>query len=140
MLRSANEKGLTLVELLVVIVLIGLIYVVVSKNVFTQSDAAKAELNVVRMNTVKNALKQYQLKFNVYPSRLEELLTGNAQLLNNSGQVFSPLVDAQDLKDIWGSPYLYRGENEGRSFSLKSLGADGIDGGEGAKQDVTLRP
>ena len=135
-----SESGLTLVELLVVIVLIGLIYVAVSKTVFGQGEAAKAELNVVRMNSVKNALQQYQLKFNTYPSTINELLTGNSSLLDKSGQVFVPMVDEDQLKDIWGNPYIYRLENDGRSFNLKSLGSDGMEGGDKAKQDVTVRP
>jgi general secretion pathway protein G len=138
-MKGTNEKGLTLVELLVVIVLIGLIAVVVSKNVVQQGDIAKAELNVVRMNKLKNSLGQFRLKFNSYPGKLDELINGSAET-KNSGQIFMPLVDEEELKDVWGSPYIYKLENDGRMFSLKSLGSDGLDGGDGAKQDVTVKP
>jgi len=69
-----NEKGLTLVELLVVIVLIGLILVVVGKNVLSSGEAAKAELNMVKLEKVKSYLGQYRLKYNKYPAKLEDLI------------------------------------------------------------------
>jgi general secretion pathway protein G len=138
-MKSKNEKGLTLVELLVVIVLIGLISVVVAKNVVGKGDIAKAELNVVRMNSLKNSLGQFRLKFNTYPGKLDELVTGSGDT-KNSGQIFMPLIEEDELKDMWGFPYVYKLENDGRVFSLKSLGSDGLEGGEGAKQDVTVRP
>lgn len=135
----SEEAGLTLVELLVVIVLISLIAVVVGKNVIGQGDAAKAELNVVKMEKVKNLLGQYRLKYNSYPTKLEDLVTGNADL-KKSGKPFIALAEEADLADVWGFPYLYAQENNGRSFTLSSYGSDGIEGGEGAKQDVVLKP
>ncbi len=138
-MKTLNHRGLTLVELLVVIVLIGLIAVVVSKNVIQQGDIAKAELNVVRMNKLKNALGQYRLKYNSYPSRLEELVKGGADV-RNSDQIFMPLAEEEELKDVWGAPYVYKSDNDGRTYGLKSLGSDGTEGGDGPKQDVTVRP
>ncbi|MCB0325674.1 MAG: type II secretion system protein GspG [Bdellovibrionales bacterium] len=134
-----GERGMTLVELLVVIVLISLIAVVVGKNVIGQGDAAKAELNVVKMEKLKNLLGQYRLKFNSYPGALQELIKPSADT-QKSGQLFVALAEEGDLNDVWGFPYIYKTENNGRSFTLSSLGADGIEGGDGAKQDVTVRP
>ena len=134
-----SEKGLTLVELLVVIVLISLIAVVVGKNVIGQGDAAKAELNLVRMEKIKNLLGQYRLKYNAYPSKLDDLVNGNADL-KKSGKPFIALAVTEDLNDVWNFPYLYSQESDGRSFILSSYGSDGIEGGEGAKQDVSVKP
>ena len=138
-MKKNNEEGLTLVELLAVIVLIGLISTVEIKNVVGQGDTAKAELNVLKMNKLKSALGQYRLKFNSYPARIDDLLTGGPET-RNGDQIFMPLVEDSELKDVWGVPYIYKLENDGRSFSLKSLGSDGIEGGDGAKQDVTVHP
>ena len=137
MKTSLSERGMTLVELLVVIVLIGLISVVVVRNVVQQGDVAKAELNTVRMNKLKNALGQYRLKYNSYPSKLDELVNGSADI-KDSEMIFMPLADAEELKDIWGIPYIYRADNDGRTFALKSLGSDGIEGGTGPNQDITM--
>lgn len=132
-----NESGLTLVELLVVIVLISLIAVVVGKNVIGQGDTAKAELNVVKMEKAKNLLSQYRLKYNKFPGSLDNLIKGGPAV-KKSGKPFFALAGEDDLTDVWGFPFSYKVENGGRSFTLKSLGADGIDGGDGAKQDVSV--
>jgi general secretion pathway protein G len=137
--HSQEERGMTLVELLVVIVLISLIAVVVGKNVIGQGDAAKAELNVVKMEKLKNLLGQYRLKYNTYPSSLQDLVKQNSET-SKSGKIFIALAEEADLDDIWGFPFSYKSENNGRSFSISSFGADGVAGGEGANQDVTIQP
>lgn len=134
-----NEKGLTLIELMVVIVLIGLITVVVGKNVFSTSKGAQAKLNEVRMGKIKDALGLYRLQYNTYPSRLEDLVTASGDV-SSSGKVFVPLIDESETRDIFGVPYIYRVENDGRTFSLSSFGYDGIQGGDGPNQDITIRP
>ena len=130
---------MTLVEVIAVVVLLALLYVVVGKNVFGQSNAAKAKLNDVKMNNLRNVLQQYKLEQNTFPPRLEDLVTANSEV-KKSGAVFTPLAEEGDLKDIWGGPYVYIQENSGRSFLLKSLGADGVEGGDGVNQDVEKRP
>lgn len=137
-IRSA-EQGLTLIEILVVIVLISLIAVVVGRNVIGQGEAARAELNVVKMEKLKSLLGQYRLKFNSYPSQLEDLIKPGSDV-KKSGKLFIAIASEEDIVDVWGFPYLYKSENNGRSYTLTSLGADGVQGGEGADQDVTLRP
>lgn len=128
---------MTLVEVLAVIVLIGLIMAVVAKGVVGKGDAAKAKLNEVKMEKVKQALAQYRLEYNSYPEQLINLAKPSG---DNSGKLFVALAEADDLKDIWGFDYIYKPENEGRSYTLSTLGSDGVPGGEGAKQDVTMRP
>ena len=131
-----SEAGMTLVEVIAVIVLIALLYVVVGRNVFGNSDAAKAKLNIVKMNNLKNYLGQYKLEYNTYPAKLDDLIHGAAK----AGSVFTPLAQDDDLKDVWENPYIYIPEGGGKGYSLKSLGADGLEGGEGAKSDVVVKP
>ena len=136
---SNNERGMTLVEILAVIVIISLIITVVAKNVIGQSDAAKAKLNQTKMLKLKQALGQYQLEFNSYPTSLNDLVKESADV-KKSGKLFIAMAEEDDLADIWGFPYEYKTENNNRSFSFKSYGSDGVPGGEGAKSDVTMTP
>jgi len=139
-LNTANsERGMTLVELLVVIVLLGMIAVIVGKNVIGKGEEAKAELNLVKMNKLKQDLGQYRIKFNSYPGQLQDLVKASPDIAK-SGKLFIPLADEADLRDVWGTPYTYKSEDNGRSFSLTTRGADGLPGGDGVKQDVTIRP
>lgn len=135
----STESGLTLIELLVVVVLIGLIFTVVAGSVFSKGEAAKAELNVTRMEGLKQEIARYRLNYNSYPQALQDLVRPNAQV-RQSGKLFNPIVKEDELKDIWGNPYLYKSENDGRSYSITSQGADGAPGGEGPNQDITVRP
>lgn len=134
-----NESGLTLIELLVVVVLIGLIFTVVAGSVFSKGEAAKAELNVTRMDGLKQEIARYRLNYNSYPTSLEDLIRPNSQI-RQSGKLFNPIIKEDELSDIWGNKYLYKSENDGRSYSITSFGADGAPGGEGPNQDVTARP
>lgn len=142
MLRAStlsSSRGMTLVEIIVVIVLISLVFGIVARGVIGKGDTAKAKLNVVKMETLKNAIESYRFQYNSYPSSLNDLMSASPDV-QKSGQIFTPLAKEEDLKDIWGVPYTYKTENNNRTYSLTSLGSDGVAGGEGAKQDVTLRP
>ena len=136
---GTDQRGMTLVEILVVIVLIALVMGVVAKGVISKGDTAKAKLNVVKMEKVKSALDQYRLEYNSYPSKLEDLVKPPTDT-SGGEKLSAPFADEDDLKDIWKNPYIYHTENNNRSYTLKSLGSDGLDGGEGSKQDVTLTP
>ena len=135
-----GQRGMTLIEVLAVVVLIGLISVVVVRNVFSKGEAAKAQLNLVKMEKVKSYLGQFRLQYNRSPSRLEELLNGPSGQGSGESQPFVALAEKDELDDIWGFPLLYQTEGDGRSFVLKSLGSDGVAGGDGPKQDVSVRP
>lgn len=137
--QSKNERGLTLVELLVVVVLLGLIFTVIGSNVFSKGEAAKAELNMSRMNSLKQEISRYRLTFNSYPTSLEDLIRPNAQV-QQSGRLFSAILKEEELKDLWGNPYVYKPENDGRTYALTSFGSDGMPGGIDHAQDVTVRP
>lgn len=122
-----RQKGMTLVEVLAVIVLIGLIMTVVAKGVMGKADKAKAQTNKLQLEKIANSLGQYRLENNKYPGSLEELVsTGD--------------LDKRDLNDVFGNPITYRAEGNGRSFSIMTYGSDGVAGGEGPKADVTITP
>ena len=133
------NRGMTLVEILAVIVLLSLIMAVVARGVVGKGESAKAKLNVVRMEKIKNALEQYRLEFNNYPGTLDNLIKPSSDI-KKAGQLFTPFVEEKELADVWGFKYIYKTENDNRSYALSSLGSDGISGGDGAKQDVTMRP
>ena len=137
--KNSAEKGFTLVELMVVVVLLGLIMTVVAKGIFSKGAAAKAELNVTRMESLKQEISRYRLMYNSYPTSIEDLIRPNSQI-KQSGKLFTPILKEDELQDMWGNKYIYKQENDGRSYSLTSFGSDGVAGGEGADQDITSRP
>lgn len=131
-----SESGLTLVELTMVVILIGVMSAVLASGIFSQGEGAKAKLNESKMQKLKANLSSYRLQYNKYPDKLEHLVVGGGE----KGKLFTPFAAEEDIADIWGFPYIYRSENSGRSFSLTSYGADGVNGGTGADSDVTVSP
>lgn len=132
-----NNKGMTLVEIIVVIVLIGLVFGFVATKITGQSKEAKARLNVTKMEMLKGTVERYRSEHNVYPPSLDCL----KQKCQHVTGVFFPMVtEDKELKDIWDRPFVYKTEGDGRSFSLSSYGDDGIPGGDGANQDITVKP
>ncbi len=137
--KVLSEKGMTLVEILAVVVLIALIMGVVVKGITGKGDAAKAQLNVAKMEKVKQALSLYRMQFNSYPNSLDGLMTPSGDI-KSSGQLFTPFIEEDEMNDIFGFPFVYKTEGNGRAYTLTSLGSDGLQGGDGAKQDITIRP
>ena len=123
--RRPNEKGFTLVELMVVIVIIGLLATVVLINVAPATDKAAVTKVKADVSTLEQGVEMYRLSKLTYPS----------------GDGLQALVAEGFVKrlpnDPWGNPYRYAapGRN-GAPFSIFSTGADGREGGEGEDADI----
>lgn len=126
-------RGMTLIELVIVIVLIGTVLAVVGGKIVGNKTRAEARLAVTQLNSLAAQIDQYQADTGTYPDALE-------QLLKDPGNVdgwLGPYAKDTDFKDPWHNAIEYRrpGEDEA-PFNLVSLGADGKAGGEGVDKDV----
>ena len=134
--RRKAEAGLTVLELMIVLVILSLVGVVVGAQVVQQFDRAKVDIAKLQLRQLQSALTLFQLDVRRYPTSEE----GIEALLNNSqdaGNWRGPyLKNADLLTDPWGRPVTY--EAEGDRFVLGSLGADRAVGGEGAAGDIVL--
>jgi len=115
----SSEKGLTLVEIIVVLMMIGIIGAFVGGKVFKAGDKAKAELTRAKLNSLKEPIYMFQMRSNTLPGDLKA-------------------AEADDTKDAWGREVQYRVIESGRSYELRSMGADGRDGGSGADADIIV--
>ena len=127
--RSARaaSRGMTLIEILVVITILGIIAAAVAVNVVGQLDEAKIKQAKTDLHTLENCLDLYKIDKGRYPTTEEGL-----QAVVTAGKC------KQQLKDPWGRNYVYLnpGQVHPESFDLKSYGADGQAGGEGANADI----
>jgi general secretion pathway protein G len=114
------ERGLTLIEILVVLGIIGLVLGFLVKNVFNMGESAKASLSKTKLEAIKGPLYLYQLQNNTLPQDLKSL-------------------SAVDTEDAWGKQVQYKILDGGRSYELKSLGADGREGGSDANADIIVK-
>ncbi|HQR29668.1 MAG TPA: type II secretion system major pseudopilin GspG [Anaeromyxobacteraceae bacterium] len=123
----AAARGMTLIEILVVITILGIIAAAVAVNVVGQLDEAKVKQAKTDLHTLENCLDLYKIDKGRYPTTEEGL-----QAVVTAGKC------KQQLKDPWGRNYVYLnpGQVHPESFDIKSYGADGQAGGEGANADI----
>ena len=128
-----SQKGLTLVEIIIVLVILSLLMTFLTSNLFKSGEKAKANLNDLRMGQLKSKIQEYQLMNNTLPPSLESLVSCDRQ---SGGGSCVPIAEPEDLKDAWGTPLQF--QSSGNSYQIKSLGADKREGGEGVNGDAII--
>ena len=134
--RRRNQAGVTLIEMLVVVVIIGLFVALVAPNLFKQADTAKITATKTQMENFMTALGSYKLDTGNFPSTEQGL---QALRVKPEGVNLwaGPYMHKEIPKDPWGHDYVYRFPGEhGDLPDLISYGADGQAGGEGINADI----
>jgi general secretion pathway protein G len=122
--QRRRSRGMTLIEIMVVITILGLIAAAVGVAVIPQLEAARRDRAALDIKNIQGAMKLYYAKKGKYPDTASGL---------------QALVEAQALeqmpKDPWNNDYVYI--NEGGKPVIISYGADGTAGGEGNDADIS---
>ena len=134
--NKLQQRGFTLMELLAVIVIIGVLAATIGSRFLGQTESAKAGAAKTEMSQMVQSLDLFKLEVGRYPNAQE----GLEALIKNPGNANNwngPYLRKDNIKDPWGNDYKYSmpGSNN-TPFELKSLGADGKDGGEGPNADI----
>jgi general secretion pathway protein G len=115
--NARNRGGFSLLELMLVLAIIGVLTAIAAVSLSGTGNRAKDKATRASMNTIRNAIRQYQLDNNVYPGSLVSLTVGKTAYLSSDYK----------LADGWGQPFLYTVPgNAGHEFELISKGADGV--------------
>ncbi|HLM42599.1 MAG TPA: type II secretion system major pseudopilin GspG [Myxococcaceae bacterium] len=124
--QRRRQRGMTLIEIMVVITILGLIMAAVGVAVIPKLDEAKQDTARLDIANINQALKLYYTKKGKYP---------------DTGTGLRALVDTNNLEriptDPWGKEYVYM--NEGGKPVIVSYGADGTAGGEGPDADISSK-
>ncbi len=131
--RRAAERGMTLIEILVVLVILGLIATAVAVNVVGSAEKARvdrAKTDVQRI--ASDGVEAYKVMRGRYPTTEEglKILIDEKFLKANSKE--GKLLDPWNREYI----YLYPGQAHPDAFDVKSYGADGQPGGDGENADI----
>ena len=132
------NKGFTLLELLVVIVIIGLLAGYVAPRYFGQVGRSEVQVARAQIESLEKALDQFRLDTRNYPTAeqgLDALVMKPADATNWSGPYLKKAVPT----DPWGRPYVYRVPGTKGDFDLYSLGKDGKPGGSGEDADIGMQ-
>ncbi|MHC8316580.1 type II secretion system major pseudopilin GspG [Pseudomonas sp. LB3P31] len=138
---SRAQRGFTLIEIMVVVVIIGVLGAIVVPQFMSRPDQAKVTAAKIDIQAIATALEMYRLDNHHYPStqqNLEALIkrpsgTPVARNWNPQGYLKSMPVDP------WGTPYQYLNpgvHSMDGGYDLFSLGSDGAVGGEGHAADI----
>jgi len=132
-----DQRGFSLIELLVVIIILGLIASLVGPRLFGRVGQSKQAAARAQIELFGAALDQYRLDVGAYPSSGAGLqaLVQNPNVVAWNG----PYLRKSPVPvDPWGRPYQYRCcPGDHGDYDIWSHGADGVQGGDGENTDVT---
>jgi general secretion pathway protein G len=123
---SRPNRGFTLLELLVVIVIIGLLAGYVAPRYFSQVGKSETQVARAQIDALEKALDQYRLEHRRYPTAEEGLAA------------IGPYLKKALPSDPWGRPYVYRVPGQKGEYEVFSYGRDGKSGGTGEDADIGL--
>jgi general secretion pathway protein G len=129
-----QERGFTLVEMLLVLVILGVLAAIVYPKVAGRGEQARVTSAQTQIAAFKTALDAFEVDNGYYPKGANGLLD-LVQKPRDAQNWRGPYMDSIP-KDPWGNDYVYEcpGKNNAGSYDLMSIGADGRSGSE---DDVT---
>jgi general secretion pathway protein G len=129
---AARQRGMSLIEIIIVIVLIGAVLAFVGSRVLGGKDRGDYNIAKAQVQTMAGKVESFQMDTGRLPTALEELVTQPSDVNGWLG----PYAKPAELKDPWGHPLEYRAPGEGGPFDLVSLGKDGKPGGTSVDGDI----
>ena len=130
--RRRMQRGFTLVELLLVLVILALIAGMVLPGIIGKAESAKAKAASSQISRISMSVESFYLDTGNTPSSLDELVNQPSGVTGWNG----PYIKNSLLKDPWGQPYQYTVPGEHGDFDIQSFGADRQRGGEGKNADI----
>ena len=135
-LRKRVQRGFTLIELMVVLLIIGVLAALIVPNVLDRADDARVTAAKTDVHNLMQALKLYRLDNQRYPTAeqgLQALLTKPTVVpIPPNWKSYLDLLP----NDPWGKPYVYLNPGVKGEVDVMSLGADGQAGGDGKNADI----
>lgn len=131
--QNSDQRGFTLVELLLVLVILALIAGLVLPGIIGKAESAKAKAASSQISRISMSVESFYLDTGNTPSSLDELVSQPSGVTGWNG----PYIKNSLLNDPWGQPYKFTVPGEHGDFDIVSLGSDRQQGGEGNKADIT---
>jgi general secretion pathway protein G len=132
------QRGFTLLEVMVVVVILGILAALVVPKIISRPDEARAIAAKQDIASLMQALKLYRLDNQRYPSTEQGL---QALVVRPTSAPLAPNWKTGGYlerlpRDPWGNPYQYLNPGLRGELDVFSLAADGAPGGEGNDADI----
>ena len=137
----SKQAGLTSVQILVVVVILGIIAaVLLAPRLLGQAGRALQAQAAEDIETLGIALDRYAKDNGDYPSTQQGLkaLWEKPEAVPIPINWTIPYIHIPITEDPWGNPYVYvrPGSHDRYGYDLISFGSDGVEGGTGEAEDV----
>lgn len=134
MRRLSQHAGFTLIEIMVVVLILGLLAALVVPKIVGRTDEARVTKAKADIKAIESALNLFKIDNGFYPTTAEGITAlvqapPRARRWNPDGYLEKVPVDP------WGAEYIY--QSDGRQIIVASMGADGVEGGDGYNADIT---
>lgn len=130
-----NNRGMTLVEIMIVLAILGSIFALLLPRIAGSQDKAKVKEARIQMSQLISAIVTYENDCGKPPAGLSGLVAADSNCSNWGPEpYYKPKGKETTVKDPWGNEYVY--EVQGGAYTLKSLGKDGAEGGSGYAADI----
>jgi general secretion pathway protein G len=136
--RMLNNRGFTLIELMVVIVILGILAGLIVPRIMDRPGQAKQMKARAQIESLETALRLYKLDNGNYPTTEQGLVSlveppPSAQKWKKGGYLEKGKVP----KDPWGNDYIFLSPGMHGDYDIISYGGDGVPGGDGENADVS---
>ena len=135
-----DNRGFTLIELMVVIIILGILAMYVAPKIMGRPGEARQVKARLDIQNIESALKLYKLDNGIYPTTEQGLLalveqpeTGTVPRKWKTGGY---LEKCRVPKDPWGNDFVYLSPGLKGDFDIISYGLDGVPGGEEENKDA----
>ncbi len=139
--RTILRRGMTLIELLIVIAILVAIGGLLVVNIMPQREKAMIDLQRADFQRIDSAMKLFQINMNRYPTEEEGLLAlTRKDALEDEEEATNwngPYLEASALKDKWDNDIVYRNPSEELGEGSYDLVSFGPDGEEDTDDDIT---
>ncbi len=134
-IKTRNDnRGFTLIELMVVVIILGILALYVGPKIMGEPEKAKRVKAKMDITMLETALKMYKLDNGVYPSTeqgLQALVEApETGVIPKKWRQGGYIEKNKVPKDPWGNEFVYISPGVHGDFDIISYGLDGVPGGE----------
>lgn len=134
-IHTYGEKGFSLIELLIVMVILGMLAALVGPRMFGKVDKSKQKAAKTQIALFETSLDMYRLDMGKFPTS-DQGLQALRTRPDDASKWDGPYIPKEIPVDPWGNSFIYICPGEHGDYDIVSLGADGSEGGEGIDRDI----